>query len=227
MNAPAQLTLSLDQGEHGCYAIKDREIVFKAETTREEWENVTKQLADLNSHTASAHVRIMFLLGDALNFGERTYGEEAFQAIDATRKHLMLSMKTVENAAWIAAKVLPENRHDLLSMAHHEAVAKLQPAQQRELLQEAEDDALPVSKLKAKVREISPSRPKKLKAKKAKTGKDVITMEQAVEAAAVLSEYATPYVGPKASELTPAMRKAFDEHIRMVHNFARRFVRKN
>lgn len=227
MNAPAQLTLSLDQGEHGCYAIKEKSIVFKAETSQDEWEQVTRQLADLNAHTASAHVRIMFLLGDALNFGERTYGEEAFQAIDATRKHLMLSMKTVENAAWIAAKVLPENRHDLLSMAHHESVARLDATQQRELLNEAENEGLPVKALKARVREISPSRPRTIKPKKKRKDEAITTQEDAVEAAAVLAAYALPYVGKNASEITPNMRKAFDESIRTVHNFARRFVRKN
>lgn len=223
----AQLDLDLTPGEHGTYAIKDKSIVFKAETTRDEWEHVTKQLADLNSHTASAHVRIMFLLGDALNFGERTYGEEAFQAIDATRKHLMLSMKTVENAAWIAAKVLPENRHEMLSMAHHEAVVRLDPAQQRELLEEAEAEGLSVKSLRDKVKEISPSRPRKIKPKAKKAKPDIVTQEQAVEAAAILAEFAIPYVGRKASEITPNMRKAFDEYAGTVYAFGRRFVRKS
>lgn len=227
MNAQLALPLDLSQGEHGSYAIKDRTIVFKAETSQDEWSGIVSQLADLNAHTASAHVRIMFLLGDALNFGERTYGEEAFQAIDATRKHLMLSMKTVENAAWIAAKVQPENRHELLSMAHHESVARLDASQQRELLDEAENEGLPVKALKARVREISPSRPRAIKPKKKRKDEAGVTQEQAVEACAVLAEFAIPYLGKKASEITPLMRKAFDEHIAAVHNFARRFVRKN
>ncbi len=171
----------------------------------------------------------MFLLGDALNFGERTYGEEAAQAIDATREHMRLSVKTIENAAWVASKVSPANRHELLSMAHHEAVARLTDEQQKTLLDEAQAEALPVSKLRAKVREASPQRPKKLKPKKVEKGqdKDIVTLEDATEHAAKLAEFAAVYTGRKASEITPAIRKALDEYMSTVYAFARRFVRKS
>lgn len=229
MNAPAQLDLKLDltHGDHGPYSVKDREIVFKQETTQQEWETITRQLSEVFSHTGIAHVRIGFLLGDALNYGERHFSEECAQAIDATREHMRLSIKTMQNFQWIAGKIAPQDRHELLSMAHHEAVAKLDPSQQRELLDEAQSEALPVSKLKAKVREIAPGRPRTIKPKKKRKDEAITTQEDAIEAAAVLAAYALPYVGKNASEITPNMRKAFDESIRTVHNFARRFVRKN
>ncbi len=228
MSALAQLDLKLDltPGDKGAYVVKDREIVFKQETTQQEWETITRQLSEVFSHTGIAHVRIGFLLGDALNYGEQHFSEECAQAIDATREHMRLSIKTMQNFQWIAGKILPQDRHELLTMAHHEAVAKLPPAQQRELLDEAQSEALPVSKLKAKVREISPSRPRAIKAKKKRKDEAITTQDDATEAASVLLEYATPYLGKKRSEVTPNMRKAFEPYARELYAFFRRFTRK-
>jgi hypothetical protein len=223
----AQLTLDLTEGDKGAYVVKDRTIVFKAETTQAEWEDVTRQLADLFAHTATAHVRTGFLLGDALNFGELHFSEEAANAIDATRKQMQLTVKTIENYAWIAGKVPPENRHELLSFAHHESVARLDSTQQRELLDEAEREALPVSKLKARVREIAPSRPRTIKPKKKRKGEAVATLEKAIEAAAILAEFVAPYIAKKPSEITVPIRRGFDEYARPIFNFCRRFVRKS
>jgi len=226
VNAQLDLKLDLTPGDHGAYVVKDREIVFKTETTQPEWESITRQLAELNAHTASAHVRVMFLLGDALNFGERQYGEECTQAIDATREHMRLSMKSVENAAWVASKIAPQDRHELLTMAHHEAVARLEPSQQRKLLDEAQSEALPVSKLRAKVREIAPSRPKTIKPKKKRGEEAITTQEDATAAASTLLEYATPFLGKRKSELTPNIRKAFEPYAKDLYAFFRRFTRK-
>lgn len=74
-----------------------------------------------------------FWIGDLVNFGERRYGERYAQAIDATG----LRYGTIANYAYVCSRVAPSRRIPILSFAHHEAVAKLEPAEQSEWLQKA------------------------------------------------------------------------------------------
>lgn len=74
-----------------------------------------------------------FWIGDLVIFGDRRYGERYSQAIDATG----LRYGTIANYAHVCSRVAPSRRIPTLSFAHHEAVAKLEPADQSEWLQKA------------------------------------------------------------------------------------------
>jgi hypothetical protein len=76
-----------------------------------------------------------FAVGDWLNYGEAKYGELAAQVVDARD----WAPETVRVYRWVAAKVPPQNRMlgDGLKFAHHQAVAGLAPAKQRQWLEAA------------------------------------------------------------------------------------------
>jgi hypothetical protein len=99
----------------------------------------------------------MFMLGDALIYGEADYGEEYAQAIDMTRKVMQLSEKSIKNAAWICASIPPALRRETLTFAHHEAVAALDEEEQREFLNQAESENLTVSGLKKVIKARHPT----------------------------------------------------------------------
>lgn len=129
-------------------------LVFKANMPLEAWIKGTEGLLEA---TKSG----LYLLGQALVFGKKVYGEEYAQVMDATR----YSVKTAQNAQWVVESV--KEWHPNLSFSHHEKVAMLSPEAQVELLEEAEREGLTVSKLNKIVKERYPSKcASKPKAKK-------------------------------------------------------------
>lgn len=129
-------------------------LVFSEETPFEIWEPYTRGILE-------AGRRNMRDAGYCLIFGERKYGEKYAQVIDAMR----YAPKTLQNAVWVVSKIT--TWHDRLSFAHHEVVAALSDVAQDELLTQAEDEGLTVSKMKKVKNEKYPD--KKPKAKKEKT----------------------------------------------------------
>lgn len=79
------------------------------------------------------HKRMAWYTGDALNYGERHFGEEMAQAVSV----LGMSERTLINRRWVCANVPPARRVPELSFSHHDAVAALGPREQRRWLREA------------------------------------------------------------------------------------------
>jgi len=102
------------------YYIPDPNMTF------EEWMAAVGQIAQLRKASR-------FWLGDAIAFGENKYGEKYAQAIDETK----FDYQTLANAVWVCKSIEPSRRRENLSFAHHEAVAKLEPAEQDQWLDEA------------------------------------------------------------------------------------------
>jgi hypothetical protein len=73
---------------------------------------------------------------DALNYGEREYGEKYAQAVIVTG----LSAHTLANKCWTGNKIPPDERHKDLSIEHHSAVAGLPAPERNRLLDLAEID---------------------------------------------------------------------------------------
>jgi hypothetical protein len=146
---------AMTQGQFEWYTTTEHGIEFKRGTPQPVWLGVVHGLTAMFESSHRLHVRTMFLLGDALTFGEAAYGEEYAQAIDLTRKVMQLSEKTIKNAAWICASVAPARRRETLTLAHHEVVAPY-PDEQEELLSQAESENLTVSALKKIVKERHP-----------------------------------------------------------------------
>lgn len=111
------------------------------------------QIVRASSHIHSA---AKFWLGDALNFGERVYGERYAQAIDATG----LPYQYLANVASICGKVAVSRRRENLSFSHHSEVARLEPREQIEWLGAAVTNDWTVEELRLRVREAIPPKPK-------------------------------------------------------------------
>lgn len=156
------------------FRVTENGLIIIAGTPQEEWLRLTQEaIADFEK-TRDDHAAAMFRVGDALAYGEREYGEEYAQAIDATRKSILLSVKTLKNAAWICKNVGPEVRHEMLSFSHHGEVAALSPEEQRELLEKAEDEAWTIAELR---KEIKARHPKETTPTSASTKKAIIDLE--------------------------------------------------
>lgn len=91
----------------------------------EEWVGVGETL----DRIAGAH---MWWIGDWWAFGEHAYGERSAQVTDPSK------FKTYANAGWVSRKVESSRRREVLSWAHHQDVAALEPDDQERLLDEAE-----------------------------------------------------------------------------------------
>jgi len=89
-------------------------------------------------------------IGDWLIFGEFVYGEKYAQAVEATGR----SKQTLKNYAWVASKVPASRRKATLSWSHHEAIAKLDPREQRTWLGRAEKQGWSIEELRGAMREL-------------------------------------------------------------------------
>lgn len=99
-------------------------------------------------------------VGDWLNFGEMTFGEEVAQAVDdkSDRYDLARSVTgkaqgTLQNCRWVAGAVAKSRRRSELSWEHHRFVAAMEPDEQTEWLNLAIDGPLNATELKAAIRD--------------------------------------------------------------------------
>lgn len=171
---PGNGTSILDQGSFEFYTVSEHGIEFKKGTPQEAWLKTVEELTKMFESSHRLHIRVMFLLGDALTFGEAAYGEEYAQAIDMTRKVMQLSEKSIKNAAWICSSIPSELRRETLTFAHHEVVAPLIEDEQREFLNQAESENLTVNALK---KEVKKRHPNTTRGKARKTGADLSSEE--------------------------------------------------
>ena len=95
--------------------------------TFKEWENEIKAVTAARWQTA-------WKLGDLLNYGEREYGEQYAQALDATH----YEYNTLAKFKHVAARFQSLRRRKSLSWSHHEAVASLPPKEADKWLENAE-----------------------------------------------------------------------------------------
>ena len=97
---------------------------------------------------------IPFLLGDWVNLGQGVFGERWSQATDIFGEY---GYNTAANYASVCRRVALSDRDPELSYSHHQAVAKLEPSEQRRWLKIAKYDpdegrALTAAELRAKLR---------------------------------------------------------------------------
>jgi len=85
-------------------------------------------------YVGTIHDSSNWWIGDLLVYGERMYGEEVHQAIEATGKSPDMIMRCVVTAT----RIPPGRRHANLSWSHHREVAYLEPDDQDKWLEEAE-----------------------------------------------------------------------------------------
>ena len=87
-------------------------------------------------------------IGDWLVFGEHVYGEKYAQAAE----QIGLTPGTLQNYAYVASKVVKEQRRPELPFSTHREVAALEPDDQRSWLQRAIDEGLTRAQLAALIR---------------------------------------------------------------------------
>jgi hypothetical protein len=169
----ATLPISImENGEREHYTVKDGVIEFNPSTPKESWLTAVAELTGMYESSYKVHCRAMFMLGDALNFGEGVYGEEFSQAIEDTRVHMGVSAKTIMNVAAICKKIPASIRRvDTVPLAIHDAVARLEPKEQSELLATAEEKKWTLKDAKEEIKKRHP---------KAKGGKDRQARKKAV-----------------------------------------------
>ena len=120
----------------------------RVEMDYDRWEAVGRYLGRLRDATAWA-------LGDWLRYGEATFGERYAQGVEATGR----SEQTLMNYRSVARAVPPSRRNAALSWSHHRAVVKLDPADQRQWLDRAEEGGWSVAELTDKLRALGSGSP--------------------------------------------------------------------
>ena len=96
---------------------------------------------------SSVHRRSAWALGDALLWGEARFGETYAQAAELTG----FSVQYLQNLTSICRRVPRQRRQPLLSMGHHDVVAKMEPADQTEWLGRAVEERWTREEMRAQV----------------------------------------------------------------------------
>ena len=91
-----------------------------------------------------------FAIGDALNYGQKRYGEKYAQAMDATG----CAYQSLANWSWVSNHVPISNRVAGLSWTHHRLVANMGTEQQKQILESAKARGISVTEFE---REFLPS----------------------------------------------------------------------
>jgi len=91
-----------------------------------------------------------WIIGDMINAGDKWFGDESAQAIDATG----LAAQSLYNYASVCGRIPIEDRQPGLSFSRHAAVAYLEPDKREQLLSQAVDEDLTTADLRAEVKAI-------------------------------------------------------------------------
>lgn len=175
----------MSQGEFAFHTATETGLKFKDETPEGEWLQITEEVSKMWEGGQTLTRKAALFLGDCLAFGEKKFGEQYSQAIDGIKNHMRNgSMKYLENIASICRSVAPEIRGDVLSIAHLDVVARLDPEEQKTFIGYAEKEAMTVKELRSKVNEVHP--PKKAK-KTAKKPKETVIVDLEDEQSVMLA----------------------------------------
>lgn len=117
----------------------------------EEWERVGRLLQS----TAKS---IRWFIGDWLLHGERAYGEQFVQAVEATGR----KVQDIKNMMWVSEHVEKSRRRDSLTWSHHAEVASLTPEEQTAWLDVAEAESLNTRELREHIHSARTDTPVKV-----------------------------------------------------------------
>jgi len=98
-------------------------LTIREDTPYEVWAGLVRRLVE-------AEKRVHWYLADAINFGERRYGETYAQALDATE----WSYQTLRDVTWVGRRFELSRRRDNVGFFVHKEVAALDPADADDLL---------------------------------------------------------------------------------------------
>jgi hypothetical protein len=115
--------------------------VPKTPLSFDEWCRVGRQLATIDK-------ALRWWIGDWLNYGERAYGKEHTEALEATG----YDVSSLHNMAWVAGSFDPSRRRATLSWSHHQEVAGLEPPEQDLWLERADEGRWSRRRLRSELR---------------------------------------------------------------------------
>lgn len=116
----AAIQTGLVVGDEAWYVVETPTgLVFREDTPIEVWGPLVARLI-------SQGKKIHWAIADAINFGDRVYGEMYAQWVEETG----LAEKTLANIASVGRRIEPSRRREDVDFSHHEVVAKLPPEDQ-------------------------------------------------------------------------------------------------
>ncbi len=107
-------------------SVTDVGIIFNNDIEFDQWQRLMETLNQLTT-------AFQFAMGDALNYGQKRYGEKYAQAMDATG----CAYQSLANWSWVSSNVPIHNRVTGISWTHHRIVAHVGTEQQKQLLESA------------------------------------------------------------------------------------------
>lgn len=107
-------------------SVTDVGLQFNHDIEYDQWLRLMATLQQLTT-------AFQFAIGDALNYGQKRYGEKYAQAMDATG----CAYQSLANWSWVASHVPITNRVAGLSWTHHRLIAHIGTEQQKQLLESA------------------------------------------------------------------------------------------
>lgn len=117
----------------------------EGDPTFDEWQSCGLALRAIDQDIISP---FMFWVGDYINYGEHTYGDQYAQMMEDTG----LAYQTLANAVYVCSRVEPSRRREHLSFSHHAEVASLSPHEQTTWLDRAADESWSSHELRAHIR---------------------------------------------------------------------------
>lgn len=140
--AVSQLDVLIEPHERAFVTETSRGLSFSPDTPIEVWSLLVVRLIVQAK-------RVEWALADAINFGERAYGDLYAHWVQETG----LNKRTLQNYARVGRQIEPARRRADISFSHHAEVAALPPAEQKKLLDRAESEGMNRYQLRDAVRE--------------------------------------------------------------------------
>jgi len=122
-------------------SVTDVGLEFRKDIEYDQWLTLMATLQQLST-------AFQFAIGDALNYGQKRYGEKYAQAMDATG----CAYQSLANWSWVASHVPLDNRVAGLSWTHHRLVAHLGTSEQKNVLESAKSRGISVTEFERELK---------------------------------------------------------------------------
>jgi hypothetical protein len=133
-------------------SVTDIGLQFNQDIEYDQWLRLMATLQQLTT-------AFQFAIGDALNYGQKRYGEKYAQAMDATG----CAYQSLANWSWVASRVPITNRVAGISWTHHRLVAHVGTEQQKQLLESAKSRGISVTDFEKELKGESEEEKKPIK----------------------------------------------------------------
>jgi len=131
-------------------SVTDVGLYFNHDIEYDQWLRLMSTLQQLSTG-------IQFSIGDALNYGQKRYGEKYSQAMDATG----YAYQSLANWSWVSNNVPISNRVAGLSWTHHRLVAHMGTEQQKQILETAKARGITITEFERELKGDKEEEPKK------------------------------------------------------------------